>query len=467
MSPLIPILLTLALACMLIYVIAENRQPMHTLAWVIVIIFLPVIGLILYFLIGHHPWHRTLIQEEELRQYKDLTRQQNAAHIVPPPEEHNSLAAMMQSTNQAFPMDGNAIRPYLAFYPMLDDMIADLEKAEDHIHFEFFKFENDPAGQRVADVLMRKAREGVTVRVQYDDAANLTRKRFYRKLKEAGVEVRPFLALNLPFISEDINFRNHRKIVVIDGKIGYLGGMNIAARYGDGLSWGPWRDSHMRVEGPAVAELQTVFLSDWRFSKGELLAEPRYYPVCPTPGDVLMQIIPSGPMGEWDAAMQGLVRLISNARDYVYIESPYFIPTTPVMLALKNAALAGKDIRVMMPWRGDRGKLVPLASRSYIEEALQAGVKVYFYRKGYLHSKTVVSDDTFTTIGSTNVDIRSYQIDFEINAYLYNPEAAVRMREAFFQDMEDCEQVVLESWSKRSRFEKFKESFARLFSPLL
>ena len=467
MSQLISILLTLALVGVLIYIIAENQHPVHTIAWVIAITFLPVVGLLLYFLIGHRPRRRRLVEEDELEAFKSLTEKQHGAFIVPPPDSHNGLATMMQRTNRAFPMTGNAVKPYLEFYPMLDDLVADLESAQDHIHFEFFKFEDDPSGRRVAEVLMRKARSGVEVRLQYDDLGNLSRKKFYRELKAAGIQVRPFLALTLPFISEDINFRNHRKIVVIDGRIGYLGGMNIAERYGAGLSWGPWRDTHLRMEGPAVAELQTSFLCDWRFSKGELLAEARYYPPCKKAGDTLMQVVSSGPMDEWHVAMQGLVQLLSNARQYVYIQSPYFVPTATVMLAMKNAALSGVDIRVMFPWRGDKGHLVSLASKSYVREALTAGVKIYFYRKGFLHSKTVISDDAFTTIGSTNVDVRSYTLDFEINAYLYDREMALRMKEAFLLDQADSEQIDLQHWQQRPLFQKFKESFARLLSPLL
>ena len=467
MGHVISILLSLALIGILIYIIAENGHPVHTLAWVVAITFLPFVGLILYFLVGHRPRSRRLIEDEELRKLKALTSDRHQAFIVPAPERYNGLATMMESMNQAFPMTGNAVKTYQDFNPMLDDLVADLEAARDHIHFEFFKFEDDPAGRRVADVLMRKAREGVAVRVQYDDLANLRRKRFFRELRAAGVQVMPFLALRLPFVSQNINFRNHRKIVVIDGKTGYLGGMNIAERYGKGLSWGPWRDTHLRVEGPSVAELQTSFLCDWRFSSGELLAEPRYYPACEKAGDTLMQIISSGPMDDWFVAMQGFVRLVSNAREYVYIQSPYFIPTAPVMIAFKNAALAGVDVRVMIPWRGDRGSLVSLASKSYVSEALQAGVKICFYRKGFLHAKTVVSDDAFVTVGSTNVDVRSYTLDFEINAYLYDRPAALALKEAFLRDQADCETPDLAAWAARSRFERFKESFARLLSPLL
>ena len=467
MGHVISILLTLALIGILIYIIAENGHPVHTLAWVIAITFLPVLGLLLYFLVGHRPRRTRLVEDEELRQFKTLTQERHRAFIAPVPEQFASLATMMESMNQAFPMTGNAVKPYLEFGPMLDDLVADLEAARDHIHFEFFKFEDDPAGRRVAEVLMRKAHEGVAVRVQYDDLANLRRKRFFRELKAAGVQVMPFLALTIPFVSQNINFRNHRKIVVIDGKVGYLGGMNIAERYGKGLSWGPWRDTHLRVEGPSVAELQTSFLCDWRFSSGELLAEPRYYPSCEKAGDTLMQVISSGPMDDWFVAMQGFVQIVADAREYLYIQSPYFIPTAPVMIAFKNAALAGVDVRVMIPWRGDRGSLVSLASKSYVEEALRAGVKICFYRKGFLHAKTVVSDDEFVTIGSTNVDVRSYTLDFEINAYLYDHPSALRLKEAFLRDQADCDVPDLAAWSARPRFRKLKESLARLLSPLL
>lgn len=466
-STFLSIMLTLALVGMIIYIIAENQHPVQTLAWVLVIIFLPVVGLVLFFLIGHRPSRRRLIPIEDKAALKRLTHEAQAGYEVDVPETHQRLVALMEEMNQSHPVGGNALKPYLAFYPMLEDLLDDLSKAQHHIHFEFFKFENDEAGQRVAEVLRRKAAEGVAVRVQYDDLANLSRRKFYRELKKAGIQVKPFIALTIPFLSPDTNFRNHRKVVVIDGKVGYLGGMNIAKRYGDGLPWGPWRDTHLRVEGPAVAELQTAFLTDWRFSSGELLDQPRYYPAVPAAGDKSVQIISSGPMDEWYEAMQGFVQLVSNARSYVYIQTPYFIPTASVMLALKNAALSGVDIQLMIPWSADNGPIVSLASRSYVAEALGAGVKIWFYKKGFLHSKTVVSDDSFTTIGSTNVDVRSYTLDFEINAYVYDRELALQMKEAFCKDCEDAESVELAQWKKRSVFQKLKESLARLLSPLL
>ena len=466
MSLFINILLVLALIGILIYIIAENQHPTQTLAWVLVIVFLPVIGLILYFLVGHRPVRKLLLSEDERQLLRQRVAEAQAPHSCPAPEPYTKLDRLQQHLGHGVPLGGNATHIYTNFYTMLDVLMADMEQARDHIHFEFFKFEDDKVGRRVAELLIRKAREGVRVRVQYDDFANLFRKKFYRTLKGAGIEVKPFLAINFPALSPDSNFRNHRKIVVVDGRVGYLGGMNIAERYGDGLSWGSWRDTHLRIEGPAVTQLQMAFLSDWRFSSGELLAEPRYFPASVAVGETPVQVVVTNPTDPWQAAMQGLIQLLGSARDYVYMQTPYFIPTSTVMLALKNAALSGLDVRVMLPERSD-GLLTGLASKSYIKEALSAGVKIYLYQGGFLHAKTIVSDDAFASIGSTNLDVRSFTIDFEIDAYCYDPAVAAKQKALFEQDMAHSVAVDLESWMARPRWEKFKESLARLFSPLL
>ena len=460
------IVLVLALIGILIYIIAENQHPTQTLAWVLVIVFLPVVGLILYFLVGHRPVRKQLLPEEERRLLQQRVTEAQAPHSCPAPGPYAKLDILQRNLGQGTPLGGNATRIYTEFYTMLDDLLADLEQARDHIHFEFFKFEDDKVGRRVADMLIRKAREGVRVRVQYDDFANLFRKKFYRELKGAGIEVKPFLAINFPFLSPDANFRNHRKIVVVDGRVGYLGGMNIAERYGEGLSWGPWRDTHLRVEGPAVAQLQLAYLSDWRFSSGELLAEPRYFPAGTAVGETPVQVVVTNPTDAWQAAMQGLIQLLGTARDYVYLQTPYFIPTATMMLALKNAALSGLDVRVMLPERSD-GLLTGLASKSYIKEALSAGVKVYLYQGGFLHAKTIVSDEAFASVGSTNLDVRSFTLDFEIDAYCYDPAVAAQQKAIFERDMVQSVAVDLDAWMARPRWEKLKESLARLFSPLL
>ena len=208
------------------------------------------------------------------------------------------------------------------------------------------------------------------------------------------------------------------------------------------------------------------FLADWRFSSGELLAEPRYFPACAAKGETRVQVVRSDPMGPWHAAMQGLIQLLGTARDYVYLQTPYFIPTATMMLALKNAALSGLDVRVMMPERGD-GLLTTLASKSYVKEALSAGVKIYLYRGGFLHAKTIVSDDAFASVGSTNLDVRSFTLDFEVDAYCYDPAVAAQQKAVFEQDMAQSVRLELQEWLSRPNWEKLKESLARLFSPLL
>ncbi|MBS7302394.1 MAG: cardiolipin synthase, partial [Bacteroidales bacterium] len=326
---------------------------------------------------------------------------------------------------------------------------------------------DDKVGRKVGEKLRELAARGLEVRVTYDSAANLTRYKFYRWLRKGGVQVHSFLPVILPFLTSTTNYRNHRKIVVIDGKVGYLGGMNIADRYSKGIRGGVWRDTHARIQGPAAAELQTAFLVDWQYCSRRFVSGDRYFPCVEPCGDSIVQIATSGPMDEWKVTMQGMIRLITQAQRYVYIESPYFIPTEPVMLALKNAALSGVDVRIIIPYYGDKGVLVPLASRSYVEEALIAGVKIYFYGGGYLHSKTLVSDGTVCTVGSTNLDVRSFEQDFEINAFIYDAAVSRKLRDAFLSDMENSTRVTLEQWRKRSTWEKFKESFARLFSPIL
>lgn len=462
------ILLALVVASTVTLVITQNRHPVKTLAWMMVLVFLPVIGLVLYFFFGIDNKHRRLISDANLARLKSHAF--SLAETLPPPEYDDrdaDLVNLLRTTNKACPMPGNAVRVYTEFGTMLSDLLDDMRSARDHIHFEFFKIEDDSVGRAIEEVFVEKVREGVEVRVQYDDAANLDRKRFFRRLRDEGVQVQPFLKVVIPFISSDTNYRNHRKLVVIDGRIGYTGGMNIAERYLKGIRGGVWRDTHMRVEGPAVSEMQTCFIVDWQFSSRQVLDACRYYPALSPKGPVTLQVATGGPMDEWRVIMQGIVQMIASSREYVYVQSPYLVPTEPVLLALRNAALSGVDVRVMIPYRGDKGIIVPLASRSYVDEVTAAGVKVYFYSGGYMHSKAIVCDDRVSTIGSTNMDVRSYEQDFEINAFIYDREVAATLRKAFLHDQLDSWLVDPAKWAGRSWFKRYKESLARLLSPLL
>ena len=467
MSAWLNILFIVILVSIIVMEVAENGHPIRTLSWILLLIFLPVVGLVLYFFFGRDRKNRRMVSVADMSRFQELTAQAVGEHVCTEvPEANRNLITLLHTAGKAAPVGGNDVRVYTDFSAMYADLLADLERAQHHIHFQFFKFEDDEMGRKAEEILVRKAQEGVQVRLQIDDLANLTRRGFFRRMARQGVQVRPFLRVRL-ILSSDTNYRNHRKNVVIDGRVGYTGGMNIAKRYAVGIRDGIWRDTHIRVEGPVVAEMQTAFLVDWKFSTRELLDDPVCFPKVAAAGPLLMQVATSGPLGEFRVIMQGILRVFSESRRYVYVQTPYFIPNEPLGAALRNAALAGVDVRLIIPRRDDVNFIVTLASRSYIKDLLEAGVKVFFYEKGFMHAKTVVSDDAVVSVGSTNLDIRSFEQDFEINAFIYDRDMAVRMRELFLQDQQNCSRVDPEAWARRPKPARFAESVARLFSPLL
>ena len=460
--------LTIILGTILV-IISENRNPVKTIAWCVVLAFMPVIGLLLYILFGMDNRHRRLIKEDDLSRLKGITEIIQGEDISSDiPAQYKPLAGMLHKMNRAYPLSGNNVEIITDFQTMSDRLIADIGSARQHINMLFFKFEDDEVGRRIADALIKKAEEGVQVRLIYDDAGNLmVPRRFYKKLRKHGLQVRGFIKIFLPILSRDYNSRNHRKVVVIDGKVGYMGGMNIAQRYAEGLKWGIWRDTQIRIMGPAVSELQTSFLTDWKFTKGDEPDLAPMYPYNPPCGNTLMQIVTGGPMDKWNVMMQAYMTAIASARHHAYLQSPYFIPPEPIMKTLQNAALCGVDVRVMIPYRGDKGVLPPWASRSYFKEALNAGIRIYLYRKGYMHAKTMTIDDSLVTIGSTNIDFRGFEQDFEINAFMYDESMARQQRDIFLEDLKDAELIDPLEWDKRPLLDKAKESAARIFSQVL
>lgn len=468
------ILYFILIACSIVLVITENRRPGIAIFWVMMLTLLPVVGLVLYLIFGKdHRSHR-VIREDEMRQLSTLRDAACSSTIVDSPAEpkYRKLASMMRHANDAPLFDGNNVKIYTDFVPMFDDMLADIAAAKRYIHIQFYIIEDDEVGRQLADRLISKAQQGVDVRLMFDSFANLfVRDSYYDKMRRGGVRVQSFLKFIPSLFSRDVNCRTHRKIVVVDGHTGYTGGMNIARRYRDGIHHGVWRDTHIRICGPAVSQLEVALLADWRFCTKELLADRLYFPstpALPSPDHhSLCQIVTSGPMDDWNTVMQGMVQAIAQSSRYLYIQTPYFIPTEPILLALRNAAIAGVDVRIMLPATADRGAFMVYASESYFKEIMQAGVKVYLYSKGYLHAKTMVIDDDFVTIGSTNIDSRSMEQNFEVNAFIYDPAKAIEQRDIFFRDMELCQFVDPVQWNRRSRWRKFVASLWRLFTPLL
>lgn len=462
------ILYLAAIVGTIVIIVLDNRNPVKTIAWVLVLMFLPIIGLLFYFFFGRSRRRERIIGKKS---YSRLLKKPMAEYLAQEsgtlPANYSRLISLFQRTNQAFPFDGNRVELYTRGSEMLQSLLCELRKARQHIHVEFYIFEDDTVGRQVREVLMAKAREGVEVRVVYDDVGCWhVPHRFFEEMREAGVEVRSFLKVRFPQFTSSVNFRNHRKIVVVDGRVGFVGGMNLAERYTDGLSWGNWRDTHVLFEGKAVHGLQTVFLLDWYFVDRTLLTTSRYFPRLESCGNSLVQIVTSEPIGPWKEIMQGLIMTIASAKRYLYIQTPYFLPTESVMVALQTAALSGVDVRLMLPKRADN-RLTHLGSCSYVSDALQAGVKVYFYTAGFLHSKSIVVDDELSSIGSTNIDFRSFEHNFEVNAFVYDTDTAVQLREHFLQDQRDCIQVFQKNWRKRPWYWKAAESVVRLLAPLL
>lgn len=449
-------------------VILDNRNPVKTMAWILVLFFLPVAGLVFYLFFGRSTRREHLISRKG---YARLTKRPMAEYqtqvSLHAPIEKQTLMNFFSHVNGALPFGGNRTTVYIDGASMLADLIKELYRAKHHIHVEFYIFEDDAVGRLVRDVLIDKAREGVKVRVLHDDVGCWkVSHAFYEQMLCEGIEVMSFLKVRFPQFTGKVNYRNHRKIVVIDGKVGFVGGMNLAERYVKGVPWGVWRDTHAKLEGKVVYGLQTAFLTDWYAMDRTLFTSAEYFPKTDVRGNVVAQIVTSDPVGEWRDIMQGLMMAICSARRYFYVQTPYFLPDEEVKTALQTAALAGVDVRIMLPKKADTW-LIHKASLSYLAGMMKAGVKIYLYRKGFIHSKLMVSDDEFSTIGSTNMDFRSFEHNFEANAFFYDKDTASALKEIFLADQRDCMLLSLKVWDKRSWKSKVTESVVRLLSPLL
>ena len=473
------IIILLLIIASVIIVISENRKPYLSVFWIMFIVLIPGVGIAFYFLLGKDYRGRRTIKPDELARLDKLRDNAVGDSILPSPptDKYQKLSDMMHMANDTPLLDGNEIRIFTDFTPMFEAMLDDIASAKNFIHIQFYIVENDEVGHQLSDLLIRKAQEGVDVRLMYDSYGNLfVHSRYYDQMRKNGVKVKSFQKFVPALFNREVNCRTHRKIVVIDGHTGYTGGMNIARRYRDGINHGAWRDTQLRIFGPAVSQLEVSFLSDWRFCTKELLDEPRFFPPIPTVpsnaitqsrNNAIVQIVTSGPMDEWNTVMQGMVQVMAQCRQYLYIQTPYFTPPHPVLLAIRNAALAGVDVRLMVPATLDRGAVTRLASQSYFRDLLPAGVKIYLYGNGFLHAKTIVCDDDFTTIGSTNLDPRSLEQNFEVNAFIYDNAIACRQRDIFLDDLQHCTLVDPDRWQHRPRLQKFLESSARILTPIL
>lgn len=452
----------------IVIVLLDNRNPVKTMAWILVLVFLPVVGLAFYFFFGRNTRKERLISKKGFsRLSKRPMAEYQAQEALGDFTGRNQLIPFFHKVSNALPFEGNDVQVFTDGYSMYQELFRRIAKAKHHIHLEFYIFENDAVGRLLRDLLIDKAREGVSVRLLYDDVGCWdVNPMFYDEMLCEGIEVRSFLKVRFPQFTSKVNYRNHRKLAIIDGKVGFIGGMNIALRYLKGVPWGVWRDTHICLKGKAVYGIQTAFLTDWFAVDRTLLTSALYFPKMDSVGTSVAQIVTSDPVGEWHDIMLGLVKAISCAQRYIYVETPYFLPTEQVMAAFQTAALSGVDVRLMIPKKAD-AFITHKGTMSYLDELMKSGVKVYFYRAGFLHSKLWVADDEWASVGSTNLDFRSFEHNFEANAFFYDEKTVCTLKEIFLEDMKKCMTLSQKIWDKRSFKNKIVESVVRLLAPLL
>ena len=458
-----------------VHVVMDNRQPAKTMAWTLVIWFVPIVGIVFYLFFGVNTRKERMVSQRSLdelskRSMLGFVEQQD----LQLPDEYKPVIDLFINQSLSLPFKGSEVEVYTDGYQFFPALLSAIAGAKNHIHLDMYIFEDDALGYLIADMLIDKAREGVEVRVIYDNVGCWSVKNeFFERMREEGIEVVTFLPVRFPSFTSKVNYRNHRKLIVIDGVTGFMGGMNIALRYVKGTNGQPWRDTMVRMTGTGVYALQRAFLIDWYFADRTLLNDRKYYPnriEAKKHGETmasgsLLQIVTSSPVVPYPEIMQGFVWVIHAAKRYVYIETPYFLPTESVLFALKTAAAI--DVRILVPIENDAW-FAEWAGRSYLREAVEAGIKVNLYSAGFLHSKLMVCDDNISTCGSTNLDFRSFENNFEANAFFYGKDVALRMKQIFLND--EAQSVPLTSLPHRIRpkfMVRLAESFIRLLAPLM
>lgn len=458
--------------------IAQFRHPAKGIAWLTILFMLPIVGFLIYYFIAQEYRQRKVAarrgrsaaEQADLLPIRNMQRIERIeqipnAHIQGERRFFGLLASFPESDMTAC-NDAALLGSAEELYQL---MLRDIEQAKHHIHMLYYIWNDDESGRRFQELLIRKALEGVEVRVIYDGiGAYSTPERFWEELRAAGVRTYCFLPAFIAFFDRRVNYRNHRKITVVDGEIGYIGGINIGDEYvGKDKKLGYWRDTAVRLTGDAVYDLQRTFAADWLFVSGEKMGRSeRLYPKHEVQSRGTVQIVTGGPDSPWDTIVEMYFTAFSTAKERIYATTPYLIPDRSLVMALRTAALAGVDVRLVIPGIAD-SKLTLWASLSYLEELLQAGVRIYRYGKGFMHAKTVIVDRIFATTGTANMDLRSFYSNFEINAVFFDEQMIEQFVSHFRQDLLDSVEVLPDEFLRRSRWQKAKEAVGRLLSPLL
>ncbi len=479
LSTLLGVLFILNLALAAVIIFLERKDVGATWAWLMVLFFIPLLGFILYLVFGQNLSRKRLFDWDDMKKIGIENLIQKQIHSL---KEHrfpfkNEMASRYQDliymhlmNNDALLTQDNDVTLFTHGEDKFASLLDDLDAATDHIHIQYYIFKKDHLGKKILEKLTEKARQGVKIRVLYDEmGSRRTRRGFFKELLAAGGEVEVFFPSKIPFVNLRLNYRNHRKLVIIDGRIGYVGGFNIGDEYlGLNPKFGYWRDTHLRIEGSSSLAMQTRFILDWnQASRSKKIAyDLRYFPISAFTGQAGVQIVTCGPDSEWEQIKNGYIKMISSAKKSIYIQTPYFIPDVSLLDSLRIASLTGVDVRIMIPNKPDH-LFVYWATYSYIGELLKAGVKIYIYENGFIHAKTIVVDEEISSVGTANIDVRSFRLNFEVNAFLYDQEISMELSSAFMDDMEKSRELTLDDYLERPVMIKVKESISRLLSPIL
>lgn len=457
--------------------ILEFSNPTKAIAWMFILFCFPLVGFVVYYFVAQQYSKRKQVRSKGSRLFQEIRALLWKESIIVENVEEMSnhkfrdqkrLFQLLSNISES-PITGcNKSRVLTDGKEAYQAMLEAMESAEDHIHVEFYIFRQDMIGTEFQEVMIRKAKEGVKVRIVVDGVGSYHLKQpFINRFKENGVEFYFFLPPVIAILDRRINYRNHRKIVIVDGKKGFVGGLNVGDDYlGLDPKMGFWRDTHLEVEGDAVYFLQNIFLNDWKLASSERIIDPDLFPIHECQGDQQVQILSSGPDQVWDALQEMCFGAITVANERIWITSPYFIPDPAIYEGLKTAAVSGVDVRIIIPWNND-SKLVHLASLSYVEELLEAGVRFYQYRKGFIHAKIMIVDDLLASVGTANMDMRSFFCNFELTAVLFDQTTIQRIEKDFVDDLKECSEIQLSEYKERSRLRKSGELLCRMLSPLL
>ncbi len=468
----------LAIILIVIFIISQGRSPQRTYAYIILVIFIPFMGVMIYLFFGVNLRKYKLFSRKEVKDGVILD-QLVAGQLLKVEEnkhaDYRLLADKSKIINLLLRSDKSLLTKHNKLQLLNNGeqkfkvLLEDLKRAKDHIHLEYYIVSKGSITNQIKNILIEKAKEGVQVRVLMDGLGSFGMNKLRKELKAAGVEVYYFMPVRFPIFGSKINYRDHRKIVVIDGKVGYVGGINIDDRYINkpDVTGQFWRDTHMRIEGDGVKGLQVLFIFNWYFaSKKEIKFNANYFPEVNIKEGAFVQIVGSGPDSDYASIMQAYFMAINGARSSVKIVTPYFIPNQSIMDALQTAALSGIEVEIIVPLESDSW-IVHRAAMSYMQSMLKAGVKIYRYKKGFVHSKIMIVDDAQCMIGTANMDYRSFEDNFEVNAIVYDQPFTLEVLASFEEDKTHCTQLDLSRWNKRRRTKQFLEATCRLLAPIL